>query len=210
MTTDFTVPNSENAPWFRLLARLSRSIDYHVDQQGVHSAQVAYWAKFTARQLGFSHADAQAIYWAARFHDIGKAAAPGHLLSKGGPLSEDEWRLIRLHPAVGANIIEQVPQAAALAPWIYHHQEKFDGTGYPDGLRGEQIPLPARLLTVVDAYDAMTNHRCYRPALGQELALRELTENSGRHFDPQVVAAFLRVVQRYPRLHPDGLAAAQD
>jgi putative nucleotidyltransferase with HDIG domain len=188
--------------WFHFLAHLSRKIDRQIDAAGEHSTQVAFLARSTAALLGFSPVEMQSIYWAARLHDIGKVAVPARLLCKSGPLSEREWQIMRLHPAIGANIVEGFPEIAHLAPWIYHHQEKYDGSGYPEGLRGEQIPLPARLLTVVDAYDAMTNDRCYRPALSPGHALSELRAKGGQHFDPQVVAVFLRVIRENKRGQP--------
>lgn len=181
--------------WLRLLVGISRRIDQQVDLSGSHSAQVATLARSTAVILGYSLSESQSIYWAARLHDIGKVAVPASLLAKCGPLSEREWQIMRLHPTVGANIIEGFRPVAHMAPWIYHHQEKFDGSGYPDGLRGEQIPPPARLLTVADAFDAMTSGRCYRPAVSRASAVRELYAQRGRHFDPQMVAAFIEVLK---------------
>lgn len=176
------------------MIRITRQIDEWIYEDGGHSIQVAFWARRTAEALRFSEDESVAVYQAALLHDIGKVAVPVELLSKNGPLDDEEWQLMRLHPVVGANIVGCFPSAAQLAPWIYHHQEKFDGSGYPEGLSGERIPLAARLLTVVDAYDAMTQHRCYRRALGHGYAVRELSDKRGAHFDPIIVDTFLQVV----------------
>lgn len=148
-----------------------------------------------AQQMDFDSEYLRYVYWAGLLHDIGKLAVPEYVLSKRGPLSEEEWRLMRLHPTVGANIVNAIPNVARVAPFIYSHQEKFDGSGYPEGLSGEEIPLGARILTVVDAYDAMTNDRYYRKAPGHVYALNELREKGGNHFDPEVVNIFLGVVE---------------
>jgi putative two-component system response regulator len=194
--SDAAIPlTNRSIHWLRVLMGISRRIDQQIDESGSHSAQVARLARATATALGYSSAEAQSIYWAARLHDIGKVAVPPGLLAKCGPLNEREWQIMRLHPTVGANIVEGFRPVAHLAPWIYYHQEKYDGSGYPDGLHGEQIPPPARLLTVADAFDAMTSERCYRPAVSRAFAIRELNAQRGRHFDPQMVTAFIEVLK---------------
>jgi putative nucleotidyltransferase with HDIG domain len=187
--------NRENGNLFQLLVDLSQYIDSCVSFNGVHSARVADLVMFVAQQMDFDSEYLRIVYWAGLLHDIGKLAVPEYVLSKQGPLSEDEWKLMRLHPTVGANIVNAIPKVAGVAPFIYSHQEKFDGSGYPEGLQGEEIPLGARILTVVDAYDAMTNDRYYRKAPGHSYALNELCEKGGNHFDPEVVNVFLGVVE---------------
>lgn len=181
--------------FFRMLVHLSRNIDACIEHTGRHSVQVAYWAQSTARYLGFSDASSKSLYRAALVHDIGKVAIPSAMLCKKGPLNFEEWRLMKLHPTIGANIVNHIPDVSHVAPWIEAHQEKFDGTGYPHGLRGDQIPIEARVLTVVDSFNAMTSERCYRRALDREIAIFELHSKSGSHFDPKVVETFLAVIQ---------------
>ncbi len=136
---------------------------------------------------------AQTLFWAAMLHDVGKIGVPENVLTKAGPLSDFEWTIMRMHPILGAKIVKSTKVFDAIAPMIFHHQEKFDGSGYPFGLRGTDIPLGSRILAVADAYEAMTSHRVYRLALGPIAARQELSRSQGTYFDPQVVEAFLEV-----------------
>lgn len=182
--------------WFQFLVNLSRYIDSRISLSRKHSAQVAFWARDTARLMDRSEHEVQTIFWAAMLHDIGKIGVPDDILVKCGPLDDDEWYLMRLHPTLGANIVRSAGTLAHIAPLIEHHQERFDGTGYPSGLRGEDIPFGARMLAVVDAYEAMTNNRVYRAARHHGEAADELRRGMGSQFDPQVVEAFLTVVEK--------------
>jgi len=190
----------ENLPevWMQFLINLSRYIDSRVSFNGRHSAQVAYWGKATARELAYAESDERSIFFAALLHDIGKIGVPDEVLIKAGPLSADEWTLMRLHPIVGANMVRSLKSISHIAPLINAHQERYDGSGYPRGLRGDEIPLGARILAVVDAYEAMTNDRVYRKARSSEEAAQELEHHGGTHFDPKVVEAFLHVVASQP------------
>jgi putative nucleotidyltransferase with HDIG domain len=190
----------ENLPevWMQFLINLSRYIDSRVSFNGRHSAQVAYWGKATARKLAYAETDERSIFFAALLHDVGKIGVPDEILIKAGPLSAEEWTMMRLHPIVGANIVRSLKPIAHIAPLINAHQERYDGSGYPCGLKGDEIPLGARILAVVDAYEAMTNDRVYRKARSSEEATQELKHNGGTHFDPNVVDAFLQVVTTRP------------
>jgi putative nucleotidyltransferase with HDIG domain len=181
--------------WIQLYLDLSRYIDSRVCPGAGHSAQVAHWVRLTARALGLDEEIVQSVYWAGLLHDIGKIGVPDSVLSKNGPLSLEEWMVMKLHPTVGANMVKQLKKLAHIAPFIYSHQEKYDGTGYPQGLHGEDIPIGARILAVVDAYEAMTHDRVYRKARTHFEAVNELNQLGGAHFDPHVVDCFLDALQ---------------
>ncbi|MBN1536547.1 MAG: HD-GYP domain-containing protein [Anaerolineales bacterium] len=180
--------------WVKLLISLSRYIDTQVSCSGRHSAQVAEWVKSLARRLFLDEKEVNAVYWASLLHDIGKISIPGDVLSKEGPLSKDEWTLMRLHPTIGANIVKMLKSIEHIAPYINYHQEKYDGSGYPEGLRGEEIPFGARIVAVVDAYEAMTSDRYYCKARSHNEAIQELILMEGHHFDPDVVEAFVEIM----------------
>ena len=180
--------------WIKLLLYLSRYIDSRVSACGRHSTQVAQLVKSTARKMDCDEEEIRSVYWAALLHDIGKIGVPDKVLSKAGPLTDEEWDVMKLHPTVGSNIVQSLKSISHIAPVIYAHQEKYDGSGYPEGLHGDQIPLGARILTVVDAYDAMTSDRHYRKGRSHAEAAEELLQLGGKQFDPQVVEAFLEVV----------------
>jgi putative nucleotidyltransferase with HDIG domain len=177
--------------WIQLYINLSRYIDSRVCLDAGHSATVAYWVKSTARNLEMDEHEVHSMYWAALLHDIGKIGVPDSVLRKHGPLTHEEWNIIKLHPTVGANMVKSLKKIEHIAPYIFSHQEKYDGTGYPLGLQGEQIPIGGRILAVVDAYEAMTHDRVYRKARSHHEAVIELRTLEGKHFDPVVVEGFL-------------------
>ncbi len=165
-----------------------------------HGERCSLYTADLARELQLDERKVSMLALASLLHDIGKLATPDHILRKPGPLDPDEMEQMRRHPTDGANMLTQVDAAAEAIPAIRHHHEHFDGSGYPDGLAGDQIPLASRILLVSDAFDAMTSDRPYRKAMPIEAALRELLTHSGRQFDPKVVEAFVRVISR--RLPP--------
>ena len=126
-------------------------------------------------------------------HDIGKIGIPDGILLKPGPLSSDEWKIMRTHPDLGRRLVERIPFLRGAVPIVYHHHERWDGTGYPLGLRGEMIPLGARIFAVADAFDAMTFDRPYSVAISFEAARKEIARCAGTHFDPNVVENFLKI-----------------
>lgn len=178
------------------LLKLSRQVDSRTSSSSKHhSTRVARWVRAVAQAMDCSREQVETYYWAALLHDIGKIGIPESVLVKTTPLSEHDWTMIKLHPTVGANIVLTLRGLAHIAPVIMAHQEKWDGSGYPHGLRSLEIPFGARILAVVDAYDAMTSDRVYRQARGAAEAARELREQCSRHFDPQVVKAFLSLLR---------------
>lgn len=180
--------------WVNLILYISKCIDRRISKSGKHSVQVAELTKNTAQKLRLDEGETQNIYWAALLHDIGKVGVPEFVLMKNGPLNKREWSVMKLHPTIGANIVSSLKEIAYLAPIIHAHQEKFDGSGYPFGLRGEKIPFGARILAVVDAYDAMTDERVYRKARSHEAAVEELKNLRGKQFDPEIVQAFIQTI----------------
>lgn len=178
---------------------LAKAIDARDTYTGAHSDRIAELAAALAQSLNVDAEDAYALRLGARLHDIGKIGVPDDILRKPGELTEQEWALMKLHPVIGAEILALVRPLHRVIPIVKHHQERYDGTGYPDGLAGEEIPLGARILAVVDAYSAMTDDRAYRRGLGPEEALAELERGAGTQFDPKVVEAFLRLEGHVPR-----------
>ncbi|HEX5950384.1 MAG TPA: HD domain-containing phosphohydrolase [Actinomycetota bacterium] len=131
-------------------------------------------------------------------HDIGKVGIPEHILCKRGPLSAEEWRVMRTHPLIGAQIVAPIAFLRGAVELVRHHHERFDGSGYPDGLHGERIPLAARVFAVADSFDAMTSDRPYRSAMGVERALAEIQGGAGTQFDPEVVRVFVQMIREDP------------
>ena len=161
-----------------------------------HSQRMAEYAMATARAMGLSIYSAEVVRYAAILHDIGKIGIPDHILSKSNSLTEQEWNQIKKHSTIGAEIIKQINSLSDASKIVYHHHERYDGEGYPDGLKGESIPLGSRIIAVIDAYDAMTSRRPYREALSKEEAIMELKKHAGTQFDRKVVEAFLKVLER--------------
>jgi diguanylate cyclase (GGDEF)-like protein len=177
------------------LVTLVEARDYST---GRHSQQVADLVFRLARALGLPPSEAQMIALAGRLHDVGKVAIPDGVLQKTDNLTEEEWDLMRTHPLVGAEVISHIPALRPLAPVIRAHHERWDGQGYPHHLKGDAIPFGARILTVVDAYLAMTVDRPYQKACAPSVALAELCRCAGSQFDPHVVEAVTFLLQ-----HPE-------
>src|SRR5690349_22586089 len=170
---------------------LALAIDAKDQTAQSHIRRVQVYATSIARGLGMSDGEIQGVKTAALLHDIGKLAVPEHILSKPGPLTQEEFQKIRIHPQVGAEIIAAVPFPYPVAPLILSHHERWDGKGYPQGLSGAEIPLGARILTIVDYYDAVTTERPYHKALSNESAIGLLKHEAGRALDPKLVPVFV-------------------
>ena len=159
-----------------------------------HSLRVQHWALEVAKKLGFDKQRLQVLSYAGELHDIGKLAVPDDVLHAPRALTDGEWAVIRRHPVRGVEMIEHIGFLRPAIPAIRHHHERLDGQGYPDGLSGEKIPLEARILAVVDSYDAMTSIRPYRTPLSHEAAAAELRRGTGTQFDARCVEAFLALL----------------
>jgi diguanylate cyclase (GGDEF)-like protein/putative nucleotidyltransferase with HDIG domain len=172
---------------------LAEALDIRDTGTGEHSHTVGHYAELMARELGLDEEHVERVRLAGVLHDIGKIGISDRVLSKPGPLDADEWQEMYTHPEIAARLLSR-PEFDDLRAWILAHHERLDGIGYPYGLRGDDIPLEARILAVADAYEAMTADRIYRPALGADSARAELEAGSGSQFDREVVQAFLKVV----------------
>ena len=173
---------------------LALAIDAKDQTSQSHIRRVQLYAAALARALGMTENDIQGVKTAALLHDIGKLAVPEHILSKPGPLTPEEFQKIRAHPKVGADIISAVPFPYPVSPLILSHHERWDGKGYPTGLKGEEIPLGARILSVVDYFDALMAERPYHKAMGFDAAIGLLQQEAGKGLDPIVVEKFIELL----------------
>jgi diguanylate cyclase (GGDEF)-like protein/putative nucleotidyltransferase with HDIG domain len=186
---------------------LALAIDAKDQTAPNHIRRVQTYAVGLARALGMSASEIQGVKTAALLHDIGKLAVPEHILAKPGPLSPEEFQKVRIHPEVGAEIIASVPFPYPVAPLILSHHERWDGRGYPSGLKENEIPLGARVLCTVDYFDALTSDRPYHKAISPDAAVALLQQESGKALDPRVVDAFVTVLPALvalDRLEPTG------
>jgi diguanylate cyclase (GGDEF)-like protein len=160
-----------------------------------HSRRVADLSLLLAQRIGLSRDESDHVYVSAILHDVGKIGVPDHVLQKQGRLEPDELRMMQAHPEMGEIIVMKVPQLAATSPGVRWHHERWDGMGYPDRLRGEAIPLVARIIALADTFDAMTTDRPYRPGRDKAVVIEEIQTLSGKQFDPQLVGHFILVVR---------------
>jgi HD-GYP domain-containing protein (c-di-GMP phosphodiesterase class II) len=181
---------------------LSRAAETREAHGGSHGEAVARYTRLIGRGLEMDPEEMAELVYAARVHDLGKIFLPEKILNKVGPLTDDEFYLVKLHPKVAGEILATIPESERLRTWVEHHHEYFDGSGYPDHLRGEQIPLGSRILHVADAYASMTTERPFAPARTPDEARAELERCSGTQFDGMVVRVLLRQLktQKTPAL----------
>ena len=170
------------------LARTVEARDHYTEK---HLRRVADRSVEVARRMGMSEREVEAVRLGGLLHDLGKIAVPDSVLLKPGPLDRAEFALVRLHPEAGAEIVRPLRAFDGPEPAVLHHHERFDGTGYPYGLRGESIPLAARVVAVADSFDAMTTDRPYRGAMAPYVAFQRLEDGRGEQWDPSVVDSFL-------------------
>ena len=175
------------------LEALGSALDTRDVGTEAHSRRVHGYALATAREHGVPEADLTDLGHGVLLHDIGKIGIPDAILLKPGPLTPDEWTIMRRHPEIGKALIERIPFLRGAVPIVWAHHEKWDGSGYPRGLKGEEIPLGARIFMAVDAFDAMTFDRPYSKAKPFDVAKAEIRHCAGTHFDPTVVESFFRV-----------------
>lgn len=180
------------------LIALTSALDARDRETEGHSMRVSRLAAKLGEALNFSHEQLKLLERGSLLHDIGKIGIRDMILHKPGPLDEDEWKIMRLHPDIGARIVQGIPFLEDTIPLIRHHQERWDGSGYPLGLKGEEIPILARMFAIVDAFDALTSHRPYRQKISIEEAIEYLREQSGLLFDPEIVGVFAKLILENP------------
>jgi putative two-component system response regulator len=177
----------------QIIRRLGRAAEFKDDETGYHIIRMSHYSRMLGIAAGMPEYRAELLFNAAPMHDVGKIGVPDDILQKAGPLTQDEWTVVKRHPAVGAGIIgrhnnEMLEMARVIA--LTHH-EKWDGSGYPRGLKGDAIPIVGRIVAVADAFDALTNVRPYKAAWPLEEAIAYLQREAGRHFDPKLVPKFI-------------------
>ncbi|GAP21641.1 PAS domain S-box protein [Leptolinea tardivitalis] len=173
----------------------ARALELREQETAGHSKRVVKYSVELAKAMGFGPQDLINIQRGARLHDIGKMGIPDKILLKKGPLSEKEWQVMRKHPIYAHNLLSQIPYLIPALDIPYYHHERWDGTGYPNGLKEYDIPIAARIFSVVDVWDALSSDRPYRKAWSEEEVLLYLKEQAGRQFDPEVVATFLKILE---------------
>jgi putative nucleotidyltransferase with HDIG domain len=194
-----------NRLYLATVESLSMAIDAKDQVTHGHIRRVQKYALELARALGIENdRDLKALEAAALLHDMGKVAVPDHILNKPGRLTPAEYEKMKLHAVIGADILSAVDFPFPVVPIVRHHHENWDGTGYPDGLHGEEIPIGARILSVIDCYDALTSNRPYRRALTVEQALEIILERRGKMYDPDVVDVFVTLVHHLPKIDDTG------
>ncbi len=162
---------------------------------GIHSTRLAEWAVRVGRKLQIEETDSYQLEVAALLHDIGKIGVPDAILKKEGRLTDEERDLMNKHPEYSWSILRLFPGLDKASLYALHHHESYDGKGYPGGLKGQEIPIGSRIVSVIDAYDAMISNRCYRKGLSHEEAVRRLIAGSSSQFDPLVVQAFVEIAE---------------
>src|ERR1700730_13751752 len=178
-----------------LICAFNQLLDLKDLNTGVHSTRLAEWALHVAGELGLEQSYLGDIEVAALLHDIGKIGISDAILNKPAKLTAEEYDLMKKHPEYGWAVLRQVPGMERASLIILHHHENYDGKGYPGGLRGEEIPIGSRIVSVIDAFDAMVSSRPYRQGLPFEEAIRRLILASNTQFDPVVVRSFIRIAQ---------------
>ena len=173
---------------------LSNAVDAKDYYTNGHSIRVAEYSRLLAQRLGLSKDRQEEIYYAGLLHDIGKIRVPDSIIKKEGKLTDEEYEYIKLHPVSGYHILKEISASSDITIGAKYHHERYDGKGYPNGLEGENIPEIARILSVADAYDAMSSNRCYRKALPQDVVRAEMVKGRGTQFDPYIADIMLDII----------------
>ena len=159
-----------------------------------HSERVAQYSRKLAEMEGKSEQECEEIYYAALVHDVGKIGVPENIINKNGRLTDEEYAIIKQHPSMGVQILNGISEFPQLSTGAHYHHERYDGRGYPEGLKGEEIPEAARIIAVADSYDAMSSKRSYRDAIPQQKVREEIVKGIGTQFDPGYARLMLRMI----------------
>ncbi|MFQ6081970.1 MAG: HD-GYP domain-containing protein [Candidatus Aminicenantia bacterium] len=181
----------------KLILQLVNIVEKREQYTVGHSERVAYYARKMAAQIGFSEKDLINLELAGKFHDVGKMAISDFILQKKGPLEVNEWLEVKQHPVTGVELIKPFEFLNPIVPLIKYHHERWDGTGYPECLKGKEIPLGARILAVVDTFDALSCNRSYRRKMSDQEIYSIIKENANIRFDPEIVSVFLEIIKDY-------------
>ena len=209
-SSEFSVDLSSSNAWLRVkeleeqqhsllksvICGFNQLLDLRDLNTGIHSTRLAEWAIRVARRLGIPESDLYQIEVAALLHDIGKIGIPDAILKKEGKLTDEERALMNKHPEYSWSILRMFSGLEKASLYALHHHESYNGAGYPGGLKGEEIPIGSRTVSVIDAYDAMISNRCYRKGLSHEEAVKRLREGGGTQFDPNVVQTFIEIAKQ--------------
>jgi HD-GYP domain-containing protein (c-di-GMP phosphodiesterase class II) len=192
----YTTKNSQNSEseyyYHESLTNFENNLDDFFLEE--HSRQVSQYCVDLGRALDFTQSELEEIEMAGLLHDIGKLSIPNSILNKPGVLTKEEWKIMKTHTTIGYDILKTIPEYKHLAIYARSHHERIDGKGYPDGLKGDNIPYIARIISVVDAYEAMTSDRPYRQSLSKQDAINELISHSGTQLDKEIVNVFVNKV----------------
>ncbi len=183
---------------FEALKALASAVDAKDPYTARHSMRVTRLSLILADSLGLSSDDKYVLELSAWMHDVGKIGVPDHILTKGSPLTKAEFEIMKIHASKGGEIVRQIEELAQVADVIRHHHERWDGRGYPDGLRAKGIPLLSRIILIADCFEAMTSDRSYRQGPGRAHAFEELSRHAGTQFDPELADVFLRKIEGLP------------
>ena len=176
-----------------IVIALASSIEMRDMYTGGHSKRVSEIAYMIGKEMNLDEKKLGELKIGGILHDIGKIAISDNILKKSSKLTDEEFGEIKKHPTMGYNIVKNIPSLESIIPYILYHQEKYDGTGYPEGLKGKDIPIEGRTISVADAFEAMISDRPYRKALPLDMAYKEIISNSGKQFDPDIVKAFVKL-----------------
>ena len=191
--------------FYKTIRAISNALDTKDSYTNGHSLRVTLYSMILAKELNLDDAYMEDIEIAGLLHDIGKIAMPKSILCKNGKLTDEEFLVMKSHPVRGEKIVINIKKLQIISEWVKAHHEKWDGTGYPDGLKGTQIPLPGRIIALADTYDAMTSTRPYRTALSHEVAISEIKRCSGTQFDPELAELFIKLESKIndARMNPE-------